>query len=194
MLVKRSGLVCLLGSPGVGKSTQGAELAKALEGAHLSVGDLVREANGILGRSRGQIRPSVQELIVAAGADALDKLLVLDGFPRSPGQVAVLDRLPWECLAVIVLDATYETCLDRMLQRARSGEDLAKIGFRLCKAATEIPRVVTALNNAGYETMEADGNGTVAETASVIVRQLQCRVPALGTRGMLVAAPSLEGA
>jgi adenylate kinase len=91
--------------PGVGKGTQASMLCQVLGGAHVSTGDILRQAvasGSALGRQAkshmeaGGLVPDplVEELVVErlSRADARPGF-VLDGFPRSVEQVAMLDRI-----------------------------------------------------------------------------------------------------
>ncbi len=98
-------VVVLLGSPGVGKGTQGARLGTTLGWAHLSTGDLLRQALreetelGLRARSfmdRGDLVPDdvmiglVRNEIVALGRE---RGVILDGFPRTAAQAEALDAM-----------------------------------------------------------------------------------------------------
>jgi adenylate kinase len=100
----------LMGAPGAGKGTQGAILHTIPGFHHFSMGDAFRglDPASDLGRqvktysSRGELVPddiTVQllekSLVDRIGADAYHPdadLLILDGFPRNPNQVRLLDR------------------------------------------------------------------------------------------------------
>jgi adenylate kinase len=92
-----------MGMPGVGKGTQAAWLGARFGLAHLSTGDLLRQAI----RSDSDLGRRVQGTL-ASGALVSDELMgevlarplqaardgfILDGFPRTAEQVAILDRL-----------------------------------------------------------------------------------------------------
>jgi adenylate kinase len=96
--------VVLLGAPGAGKGTQAPKLARAIQGEHLSTGDMFREAvrqQSDLGRianeymRQGALVPDeivlgmVMERLGAADAT---HSFVLDGFPRTLVQAKALDE------------------------------------------------------------------------------------------------------
>ncbi len=94
-----------MGPPGVGKGTQARKLTQHLRVPHVSTGDMLREAihdGSALGRrvrpflEAGQLVPDelMEELIVERlGRQDAAKGFILDGFPRTPDQVATLDRV-----------------------------------------------------------------------------------------------------
>jgi adenylate kinase len=96
--------VVLLGAPGAGKGTQAPALAQAINGVHLSTGDMFRQAvrdethYGQQAESymlKGLLVPD--EIVLGmvmerlAEADA-QRAFVLDGFPRTVVQARELDR------------------------------------------------------------------------------------------------------
>lgn len=96
-------VVVLLGSPGVGKGTQGVRLSRALGWAHVSTGDLLRAALregtplGLEARKymdAGDLVPDdviiglVREHLAGLGSE---RGVILDGFPRTVAQAEALD-------------------------------------------------------------------------------------------------------
>ena len=123
----------LLGMPGVGKGTQATALSEALGVAHVSTGDILRQAvasGSPLGRqarshmeSGGLVPdPLIEELVVErlARSDARNGF-ILDGFPRSAEQVAmldrILDRLSYPIDAVVLLTAPPAEIVRRLAGR-----------------------------------------------------------------------------
>ena len=98
-------IVVLLGSPGVGKGTQGVRLSRTLGWAHVSTGDLLRAALrrgtelGLEARKymdAGELVPD--EVIVDLVQEHLAGLdpgrgVVFDGFPRTVAQAEALDEV-----------------------------------------------------------------------------------------------------
>ena len=128
----------LVGPPGAGKGTQAANLRSRYQLAHISTGDLLREQvrqGTPLGReasafiNSGRLVPD--ELIL----DMVEARLrqpdtangfILDGFPRSPGQVAATDqmlrRLRMPLTAALQLDLADDEIVRRLsLRRTCSG-------------------------------------------------------------------------
>ena len=95
----------LMGMPGVGKGTQATRLAERLGVAHLSTGDILREAVkaetplGLKAKdtmASGKLVPD--ELIGDMISERLARAdveggFILDGFPRTVVQVTILDRV-----------------------------------------------------------------------------------------------------
>lgn len=104
-MAKTAGMVVvLLGSPGVGKGTQGVRLSRALDWAHVSTGDLLRavlregtalglEARGYM--DAGDLVPD--DVIIGLVQEHLAELgpehgVIFDGFPRTVAQAEALDE------------------------------------------------------------------------------------------------------
>ena len=124
----------ILGPQGAGKGTQAKRIADEYGIAHVSTGDMLRDAVAAgteLGRrvqpimERGDLVPD--ELMVdlirerLSQPDAADGF-VLDGFPRTLAQAEALDAMLAEIGkdldVVLVLELPDATCKERMLQRA----------------------------------------------------------------------------
>lgn len=129
-------VVVFLGSPGVGKGTQGARLGEDLGWAHVSTGDLLRAARAAgtpLGKEAqaymdsGELVPD--ELMVALLGERLDSMppsqgLILDGFPRTGRQAAALDdalaRVGRRVSRVVLFDAPESVLVKRISGRRLS--------------------------------------------------------------------------
>jgi adenylate kinase len=123
--------VVLVGLPGSGKGTQGAQFARRHQIPKISTGDMLRDAvarGTALGReveatlAAGGLVPD--DMIIRVVDDRLQlpdttKGFVLDGFPRTLPQALALDRLMAGrgALVVIYLDVSPDVIIHRILSR-----------------------------------------------------------------------------
>jgi adenylate kinase len=125
--------IILFGPPGVGKGTQAKLLVEEFHSAHISTGDLLREAvknKTILGlkaksfMDAGNLVPDgvvvglIEEIL---RSDEARENFILDGFPRTLPQASALDAL-FEKLgvrldSVISFEVDNEEIIDRLNQR-----------------------------------------------------------------------------
>ena len=129
-------VVVLLGPPGVGKGTQGVRLARSRGWAHVSTGDLLRDARETgseLGcqaqayMDRGELVPD--DVIVGLVKERLNSLpqsqgVVFDGFPRTIVQAEALDGALADggrrVSRVLLLEAGEELLVKRIAGRRSS--------------------------------------------------------------------------
>jgi adenylate kinase len=129
-------LVVLAGPPGAGKGTQCSQLVEQHGMVHVSIGDALRqevELETTLGSrvrvwlEAGRLVPDVDVCEVIAerlarhrGASAV----LLDGFPRTIGQVEMLERLRPDAVGLVVLLVVpIATIMRRLYSRGRSDDD-----------------------------------------------------------------------
>lgn len=134
--------VVIAGRPGAGKGTQAEMLASRFGFAHVSTGDLVRDATS---RST-QLRAELESTMAAGGlvpdrtilellVDELAQLwptrgVLLDGFPRTLAQARAFETLRSVDL-VIELDVPARRIIERLRARGRSDDTIAAIEARL---------------------------------------------------------------
>ena len=123
----------LLGLPGAGKGTASEQIVDKYHLAHISTGDMFREAManktpvGLEAKSyidKGDLVPDeVTAKLVEdrLGQDDVKNGFILDGFPRTTNQAELLDeittRLNKQLTNVIAIDVKEETLIDRLSAR-----------------------------------------------------------------------------
>lgn len=123
----------LLGLPGAGKGTASEQIVDKYHLAHISTGDMFREAManktpvGLEAKSyidKGDLVPDevtaklVEERL---GQDDVKNGFILDGFPRTTNQAELLDEITThlnkQLTNVIAIDVKEETLIDRLSAR-----------------------------------------------------------------------------
>ncbi|MFT7475276.1 MAG: adenylate kinase [Verrucomicrobiales bacterium] len=140
--------IVVLGRQGAGKGTQCARLVEAYGIKHVSTGDMLRaavaagtdlglKAEAIM-KSGGLVSDDVMNGIVAerlAEADITESGVLLDGFPRTPGQAETLDQIfkdqGVELTAAINIDVPLDEVTARMTARGREDDTDESIARRL---------------------------------------------------------------
>lgn len=174
-----------IGPPGAGKGTQADRVAEELGIPHISTGDMFREHV-----SRGTELGDKVERIMAAGDYVPDEITVemleerisrpdandgfiLDGFPRTPGQVASLDGLIGEdgLDKVVVFKVDQDELMQRMLARGRADDTTETIRNRF-DIYVEQTRPLLDIYEGREKTVEVDGIGDVDEVTQRILAAL----------------------
>ena len=190
-------VVVLLGSPGVGKGTQGMRLGASLDWAHVSTGDLLRSARregtelGVRAKrfmDRGDLVPD--EVMIGLVRDRLDALgskrgVILDGFPRTVGQAealeGMLEREGRAVARVALLEAD-----DRLLVRRISGRRSSPSG-RVYNIHYDPPRREGVCDDTGEPLIHRpdDSPGTVRARLAVYRETTEPLIGHYERRGVL---------
>jgi adenylate kinase len=187
----------IFGPPGAGKGTQAARLAERLGIQAISTGDIFRAAvknETPLGLEvkrlieAGEYVPdTLTNAIVRARLNEQDTLdgFLLDGYPRTPGQVAELDQIlaftDHGLHAVIELVVDREAVIARMLKRAeiegRPDDTEPVIRRRLEVYETESAPLTQVYRDRGL-LVEVDGVGEIDEVTDRTVQALGGKIDA----------------
>ena len=181
-----------LGPPGAGKGTQAKLIAQQGQIAHISTGDILREAIagqtslGIQAQAHVDAGELVPDILVMAimrerlGQPDTEKGWILDGFPRTVSQAEALDQLlsilnqPHP--QVVYFNVDSEVLVKRMLGRGRLDDNEETIYRRL-----EVYQAQTAPLIDFYQRRHClktvDGNLSVAEVTRRLHSELQLTAP-----------------
>ncbi|MCL6629893.1 MAG: adenylate kinase [Armatimonadetes bacterium] len=125
--------IVLLGAPGAGKGTQAARICEKYHIAHISTGDILREAvkqgtklGEIAGAymSKGELVPD--DVVIGIVAERIKEPdcqagFLLDGFPRTVAQAEALDnalaQMGWSLDAVVTLEVDEDEVVRRLSSR-----------------------------------------------------------------------------
>jgi len=165
----------VLGPPASGKGTQAARLAEALDAAHLSSGQALRDTQdaAILARlATGELAHTADFLQVvgeALAAVPADRPIVLDAvgrmLPEAEWLVGTLEALGRPLRQVIYLDVDRTTSMQRAQQRGRPDDDPEAHPLRWQRFEEETMPVLAFYRARGLLT-EVDGSGAVDDVAA----------------------------
>jgi adenylate kinase len=187
----------IMGPPGVGKGTQAQGVAAHYSVPAISTGDIFR-ANVREGTPLGlevarimaegsYVPDEITDAIVAARLAQPDAAAgwLLDGYPRTVGQVAALDHILTDSAtaldAVISLTCELDHLIERLLHRAaiegRADDNEATIRRRMEVYAEATDPLLAIYRDRGL-LVEVDGLGSIDEVAARIIEALAARLPA----------------
>ncbi|MBP7147381.1 MAG: adenylate kinase [Acidobacteria bacterium] len=186
----------LFGPPGAGKGTQATRIAAAWGVPHVSTGAMLRDAvSG--GTALGTRVKDVMDRGLLVSDDLIGEVVeqrlrqpdarrgfLLDGFPRTPRQVEILDRILSGLGAtldrVVLLEVPERVVLQRLAGRAAAGdggtvraddnEDTIRERMRVYRAQTE--PVADIYRRRGI-LAEIDGTGTIDEVFAAVASELK---------------------
>jgi adenylate kinase len=195
----------LLGPPGAGKGTQAARLKERFGLAHLSTGDMLREAVAAgteVGRQAKSIMDAGQlvpdPLMIRLVAERIARPdcargFILDGFPRTIAQAEALDRLLAERGAR--LDAVIELAVDddALVERVSGRFTCASCGagyhdrFR----PTKVEGVCEACGGTAFTRRPDDNAETVRARLQAYHDQTAPLLPYYRAKGLLVSVDGM---
>ena len=163
----------MLGAPGAGKGTQGSRLASRAGIAHVSTGDLFRDAVKIESPAgqraeaylkTGQLVPDqvVLQLVeeYLAGLEGSD--ICLDGFPRTYQQAVALDkvlsRFGLSIAVVLHLYIEDNIALERLVERGRADDTIQTARYRMDVYHATTEPLIKYYNEIGLLS-QIDGSG-----------------------------------
>lgn len=175
-----------IGPPGAGKGTQADRVAERLGIPHISTGDMFREhvsKNTELGQQVEKIMAAgdyvPDEITIQMLSERIDRPdasegFILDGFPRTPAQVASLDRLIGErgLDRVVVFEVDRDELMERMIARGRADDTTATIRNRF-NIYVEQTRPLLDIYDERDLTVRVDGTGDVEEVTERVLASVR---------------------
>ena len=174
-----------IGPPGAGKGTQAGKVAARLGIPHVSTGEMFRDHV-----ARGTDLGKEVDAVMAAGAYVPDDITVamlqerigqddarhgfiLDGFPRTVGQVESLDGLLGDAGLdkVVVLEVDEDELTERLMARGRPDDTEETIRNRLKVYLEQTQPLIDLYERRGLN-VTVDGIGEVDEVTDRILRAL----------------------
>lgn len=202
----RAAVIVLLGPPGAGKGTQARMLQERFGLVQLSTGDLLRAAVAA-GTPAGQQARAVMEAGALVSDDIVLAVLqermrapdvaegvILDGFPRTTGQAAALDRLlaaeGQEVAAAIALEVDDAAMVERVSGRftcAACGE-----GYHDRFKTPAVAGVCDSCGGTAFRRRADDNAETVRERLAAYHAQTAPLIAHYERRGVLARVDAME--
>ena len=188
-----------MGPPGAGKGTQAKGIAEHYGIPAISTGDIFRAISKADAATASELAIQVQEIMNSGGyvSDEITNQIVaerlgqpdaangflLDGYPRTAGQVAALDQLLSEegtqLDAVVSLEADQDELVERLLKRAeiegRADDNEATIRKRQEVYVEQTADLLDIFANRGL-LVSVDGLGEIDEVGQRIFAALDAHL------------------
>ena len=181
-------VVFVIGGPGSGKGTHCAHLQHEKGYHHISTGDLIRNllANDTTQNAKMiEIRNNMQRgellddaMITEVLADEMQKYpeakcFLIDGYPRTLGQLELFEKNIQPCDKVLFFDAPEEILKSRLLARAdveHRGDDNEVAITRRLKVYQEktLPVIQELSKSKAEKFIHLDTSGTMAQTTALV--------------------------
>lgn len=155
----------LLGPPGAGKGTHAQVLSKELKLAHISTGDMLREALregtalGLKAKSfmeKGSLVPD--EVVIGIVRERLSKKdchagFILDGFPRTKDQAVSLDEMLLDLKLPLDIAIDFKTSKEVIIRRLSGRRVCSKCG-QTYHLTNFRPKIESACDKCGSDLMQ----------------------------------------
>jgi adenylate kinase len=195
----------LLGPPGAGKGTQAERLKTRYRLAHLSTGDMLREAVAA-GTEVGRQAKAIMDAGRLVSDDVINRLVaeriaqpdcaqgfILDGFPRTLAQAEAFDRMLAERKSALTAVVELEVDDDALVERISGRFACAKCGagYHDHFKPTSEPGVCDACGSTEFVRRKDDTPETVRARLKAYHDQTAPLLPYYRAKGLLVSVDGM---